>query len=259
MSKLETKLRFYHEKKERELQNLLTIENISKDTGVPLDTVRLMSLSHIKDISIIPIGDIYKVAEYLGANIHDFIFIPGEISRDINKVVDNHDELFKPYTQSHCKNSNQFRIAIGKSKYRQEYYAVNGLIDGVASIVDNNLNVEVGVVENVCIKLKNGNVLVRFFVKDNRVFIKRVLFGNAIRNDSFCIYKRIYDQFKNVTDKDIIEDQRDVDILISIINKNISIVKSLNQGTQIQSVAQAILTTPSIPILTTTSISTTTP
>ncbi|KGK87359.1 hypothetical protein [Clostridium sp. HMP27] len=259
MYKPETRFRFFHEKKERELQNLLPLEKISEDTKVPLDIVKLMSLSHIKDISSIPIGDICKVADYLDANFHNFIFIPGETPKGIAKVVDDHDELFKPYTQSHCENSNQFRIAIDKAKYRQEYYAVDGLINAIANLVDNNPNVKVGVVQNVCIKLQNDNVLVRFFVKDNKVFIKRVLFGNAIGNDKLGLYKKIYDQFKTVTGKDSVEEQSDVDTLVSIINNNIPAAKALSQGTQAPSISSATSTTALTPVATTTPTSNSVP
>jgi hypothetical protein len=254
MYKVETRFRFFHEMKERDLQKLLPLEKISKDTKVPLDVVKLMSCSHIKDISTISIGDICKVADYLGANFHNFIFVPGETPEILSNVKDDHEELFKPYTQSHCENSNQFRIAIGESKYRQEYYAVDGLIGAIANIVDNNPNVKVGVVQNVCLKLKDDNVLVRFFVKDNKVTIKRVLFGNAINNDKLGLYKNIYDQFKNVTGKDIIEEQSDVHTLVSIINNNIPAIKSLNQGTQASSVLTSALT--AIPVATSTSTTT---
>lgn len=260
MYKVETRFRFFHEIKERKLQNLLPLEKISEDTKVPLDVVKLMSFSHIKDINSISIGDIYKVADYLGAKLHNFIFVPSENPDILANVKDDHKELFKPYTQSHCENSNQFRIAIGKSKYRQEYYAVDGLVDAIANLVNNNLDVKVGVVQNVCLKLKNDNILVRFFVKHNKVFIKRVLFGNAIGNDKLGIYKNIYDQFKNVTGKDIIAEQSDVDTLIWIINNNIPAAKSLNQGAQAPSVVPTIASIPtSIPVATTPPTLTATP
>lgn len=226
MNKIETRFRLFHEMKERELQKLVPLETISEETEVPLEVVKSISFSHIKDISNISIGDIYRVADYLGAKFHDFILLSDK-SEVLADVIDEHKELFKPYTQSHCESSNQFRIAIGKSKYRQDYYAVDGLIDAIAKLVDNNPDIKIGVVQNVCIKLKNDNTLVRFFVRDNKVFIKRVLFGNAIDNDKLGIYKKIYDQFKNMLGKDIIEERSDVDTLISIINNMIGVTVSI--------------------------------
>ncbi|MDA8226819.1 MAG: hypothetical protein M0T74_03790 [Desulfitobacterium hafniense] len=212
--KVEIKLNSVIEQKERELHEKFPLTKISEDIQLPIETLELMTNSHFMDVSELKIGEIIKVCDYLGVNFHDFVVVEGSSPDDENS--DN-----SPYSASRCYSGADFKNALSKSKNYEIYDSIPSLINEIANLIDSNPNVIAGCVSNFNLKLRDENILTRFFVKKNKVYIKNVLFGGSINADKRAIYKDIYANFKEIKGKDTIDNETDVTTLISIIKNYI--------------------------------------
>ena len=219
--KAELKFIACRQEKERELQERLSLQRISEETKVSLEALELMEQSHFKDISELKLGDIIKVADYLNENFHNFVVVKGSSPETLTASESDDENIDRAYTQSYCSNGEEFKFALSKSKYYSIYASIPGLIDSIANIVDTHPNVAVGCVENFNLKLTDENVLVRFFAKKNKIYIKNVLFGKAINHDTRSLYKSIYADYKTQKAKDTIDNQSDIVALVSIIENYI--------------------------------------
>lgn len=66
--------------------------------------------------------------------------------------------------------------------------------------------------------MADENVLVRFFAKSDKIYIKDILFGKSIAKDKLELYKKIYAEYVDITKKDSVETAQDVEILVSLVN-----------------------------------------
>lgn len=202
----ETKVIELIKDRERKLRRDLTDEEISTQSGVGISEIRLLKSSHINDIGCIKISDISKVAHYFNVPIEKFIF-----------TNDNTEEnLAKKY------NSEEFKKLLGKSKYKEEYYSVDTLVERIGNLIDSYESLTVGIKQNFNLKDLKDRVLVRFSEKNNKITINNVLLGSAIKaNGSNTDYERIYESYCEARGKELVEDADDVDFLINLVKQYI--------------------------------------
>lgn len=192
--------------RERKLKRCLTDEEISTQCGIGISEIRLLKSSHINDIGCIKISDISKVAQYFNVPIEKFIF-----------TNDNTEEnLAKKYT------SEEFKKLLGKSKYKEEYYSVDTLVERIGNMIDNYENLTVGIKQNFNVKDLKERVLVRFSEKNHKIKINNVLLGSAIKaNGSNTDYEKIYDSYCEAREKELVENADDVEFLLNLVNQYI--------------------------------------
>lgn len=196
--------------KERVDGHLISNDAISLETGVSVSIIERLRESHISPIDDISIGEIERVGLFFNVPIEEFVFT----STPVGALK---DVLAKKI------HSQEFKRLMQQSEYYSDYLSVPTLIDEIAKLLDIFEPLTVGVKKNVNLKRTNEAVYVRFTrTRDGKIKINNVLFGSSIKaNDDRTIYLDIYNEYMNSLNKDYIENDSDVQTLITSIKKYI--------------------------------------
>ncbi|MDF2884891.1 MAG: hypothetical protein K0R54_5461 [Clostridiaceae bacterium] len=221
--RIETKFNQFLEQEERQTGRNITLKELSENTSLAEDVLALMKTSHYNDISTLSLGSIITITDYFNTTLFDFLIIKDEINTSNEPIdEDNEDENTQGlYSPSRCSTSGEFIRAIRNSKNFKIYDSVPTLIKSIGDLIDNNSAILVGTSSNFNVKMVDENVLIRFFAKSDKIYIKDILFGKSIAKDKLKLYKNIYNDYFYTVQKDSVDTAQDVELLISLVNNTI--------------------------------------
>lgn len=212
--KIETRFNELLRDKERKRNEKIELDKLEIKLGIGKGILDKFENSHIVDISNTAIGEFIKVAEYFNVTLDEFIIDPkrGMQSKSKKKVS-------KSGNPARVITGNEFKRVFEGSKYYRDYEVIPTLLNEVAKKIDSsNGTIVAGVVNNFNLKLIDENVLIRFFCSKGKIFIKRNLFGKSINLDKKKIYEKIYDEYSSRLNKDTIDTEKDVVLLMELVD-----------------------------------------